>query len=122
PGFSGHPVPTVRADEYLRARSIARVDLAKIDVERHEAAVLRGFGDYLAASRPTLFVEILMQEVAAAIDPLISPLGYRIYRILGGVGVAEEKALAVAGGEGGNFLLCQSEMVSRLGIADLLLS
>jgi FkbM family methyltransferase len=121
PGFSEHPVQTMRADDYLRAHAIKDFDLAKIDVERHEAAVLRGFGGYLAAC-PTLLIEILVQEDAAAIIRLISSLKYRIYRIIEGVGVKEETTLAIAATGGGNFLLCRSETAERIGIADLLMS
>lgn len=55
PEFRGDPahavrVPLTRLDAYLDQRSIARVDLLKLDVEGFELAALRGAGERLSPS------------------------------------------------------------------------
>ena len=54
-----------------------RVDLLKIDVEKHEPAVLAGIQRHLAKDRPTLLIEILNREIGAAISKSVDGNGYR---------------------------------------------
>jgi len=44
-----------------------RVDLVKMDVERHEPAALRGMQSILRDSRPTLLIEVLDDEAERAV-------------------------------------------------------
>ena len=49
---------TVALEDYLKSRDIHHVDLIKLDVERHEPAVIRGLGSSLRRSRPTFLMRI----------------------------------------------------------------
>lgn len=111
-----YEVPTIALDDYCAERGIGRVDLVKIDVERHEAAVFRGFRRVLAESRPSLLVEILDRELGAAVAAEIAGHGYLAYAIqeLG----AARGALPVTtfGDAERNYLFCQPEVACRLGL------
>lgn len=69
-GATGNRVLTLAVDSLALP---ARVSLAKIDVEGHEFAVLKGMRKLLERDRPTLIVEGVSEEVLA----LLKPLGYR---------------------------------------------
>jgi len=58
-----------------------RVGLAKIDVEGHEDAVLRGMAGVLEESRPDLIVECLEEGPYREVMGILLPLGYRIYHL-----------------------------------------
>jgi hypothetical protein len=49
----------VRLDDYLVQHRLTGLGLIKLDVERHERAVLRGMGEVLDRSRPTTITEVL---------------------------------------------------------------
>ncbi len=55
---------------------IAKIDLMKIDVEQHEAEVLRGMGEYLNKWRPDILIEILTDEVGQRVEDLVRNFGY----------------------------------------------
>jgi FkbM family methyltransferase len=64
-----------------------RVGFIKIDVEGHEASVLRGASKVLAENRPTLLIEIEERHHAGAfreVCEVLDPLGYRGYFLLDG--------------------------------------
>lgn len=81
-------VPAVSMDGYWADHGLQRLDVAKIDVEGAELAVIRGMRSLLATARPTLIIEVhhfvpaedcaipLMQTLAAA--------GYRLRRLADG--------------------------------------
>jgi hypothetical protein len=55
-------------------------DLLKIDVETHEASVLRGLGKLLG-NKPTIIIEILNDEVGRDCESIVAGLGYRFLRL-----------------------------------------
>ena len=60
-------VPTTSIDSFCHAHAIARIDLMKIDVQGHEASVLRGAEKMLAAgSIGTIFLELNWAEIGRA--------------------------------------------------------
>jgi FkbM family methyltransferase len=74
-------VPLVRLDRQLPAMGVDRVDLAKVDVEGAELAVLRGL---LSWSRPTLVIEVhpgLLPEFGASVSDLLGTLEEAHYRV-----------------------------------------
>lgn len=73
-------VPAVTMDHYAQAHGIAP-DLVKIDVEGHEASVIRGMMDTLREHRPALVMEVLTRAAALELSGLLSPIGYRAYDI-----------------------------------------
>ncbi|HJR68890.1 MAG TPA: FkbM family methyltransferase [Gammaproteobacteria bacterium] len=73
-----HRVPTRRLDDY--ANLLEPVGCIKIDVEGHEAAVLRGARSILARDHPSLIVEIEERHKRGAIGVVrryLGELGYR---------------------------------------------
>lgn len=78
---SGREARVTRLDEL----GIADPDLVKIDVEGHEAAVLRGGAIRLARAKPIVVLEswYLESEVERMLEPLrwLSDLGYGLYRL-----------------------------------------
>jgi FkbM family methyltransferase len=74
-------VPVSRLDSILAQMNWPRVDLIKIDVEKHEPAVLEGMGERLKNDRPTMLVEFLDDNIGRAINDLVQGLDYRYFAI-----------------------------------------
>jgi FkbM family methyltransferase len=70
-----------RGDAVLSERGVAHVDLAKIDTESTEPAVLRGIAELLRRDHPDLIIEVLEGRTEPALMAQLEPLGYRYYRI-----------------------------------------
>ena len=64
----------------LDAFQLERVDLIKIDVEGHEFEVLQGACRTIAASRPTLIIEI-KENLFGKVRDLLSSYGYAPERL-----------------------------------------
>jgi FkbM family methyltransferase len=118
PDVVARAVTLVRLDDYARTNGVARIDLVKIDVERHEAAVLRGFGGHIAASMPTMLVEVLSEDVAGEIRPLVAGLGYRMFRIVEGEGMHAIEDVRYDA-KGRNLLLCREQILEEAGLQRL---
>jgi FkbM family methyltransferase len=69
-------VEVTRLSTFIEENKLDRVDLMKIDVETFEPEVLRGMGAYLGAHKPSIFIEILTDEIALEIEKLVSGMGY----------------------------------------------
>lgn len=74
-------VQTTTLDDYFVKQNLQHVDLLKIDVERHEPAVLQGMRNLLAKSRPILFVEVLDDETGKLVERELQGLGYLYFNI-----------------------------------------
>lgn len=68
-------------DALVERLSLPHVDLLKLDVESHEPESLRGATRTLEQLRPSLIVEIWNDEIGAAVDAILKPLGYGGYAI-----------------------------------------
>ena len=66
---------------FVDENSIAKIDLIKIDVEKHEPAVLRGFSKHIEAFRPAIIIEILNNEIAGEIETILNKHDYRYFHI-----------------------------------------
>ena len=71
-------VRCVRLDALLSEQQLADPTLLKIDVEGHEAAVLRGATELLRRARPTLLIEAHGPEPLRECVRLLKPMGYDI--------------------------------------------
>jgi FkbM family methyltransferase len=67
-----------RLDDLLAENGFERLDLLKLDVERHEPAALRGLRNTLERCRPTMLVEILDDELEAEIRHVLDGLDYEV--------------------------------------------
>ena len=77
-----YTVRTLRLDDLYEAGEIADVGFIKMDVEGHEASVMRGAQRLLAECRPNLVVEIEQRLHAGPIQDVfaaLARLGYAIY-------------------------------------------
>ncbi|MFH2141735.1 MAG: FkbM family methyltransferase [Bacteroidota bacterium] len=74
-------IETIRLDTFIEQNKIQRIDLMKIDVETHEPEVLEGMGKYLLQMKPTIFIEILNEEVARKVEDLLSSSEYLFFNI-----------------------------------------
>lgn len=80
PELTGIDVPLLAIDSFVKARSISRVDLVKIDTETTEPSVLKGMRAVLARDRPSIICEVLHGRAdTAAIDAELRPLGYQFF-------------------------------------------
>ena len=107
-------VRCARIDTLLDEIKCPQLNLIKIDVEKHEPAVLAGMAKRLAHDRPTLLIEILNGEIGEAVAQSVFGLGYRIF------GIDEENGLmevaTIDSREAGrNFLLCHEDVWARVG-------
>ena len=104
---TGVPIRTARLDSFLDHLGWPHIDLLKIDVEKHEPAVLAGMQTRLAQNRPTILIEILDKQIAAAVDNHLDGLCYRCFAIDADKGLIETRELGNRANR--NFLLIPSE-------------
>lgn len=107
------PVRAARLDSLFDEMGWPRIDLLKIDVEKHEPAVLAGMQKRLAKDGPIMLIEVLNSEIGRAIARLMRGLDYRFFAIDRAGGLVETNKLGSEGS--GNYLLCRSEQWERLG-------
>lgn len=74
-----YSVKTQKGDDFIIEMDLTQVDLIKIDVEMHEAEVVEGFITTLKQHQPVVFIEVLTQEVANALNPLFGQANYRFF-------------------------------------------
>ena len=110
-------VPVQRLDDFLNTQKFQRVDLIKIDVESHEAAVLRGLGDWLPRFHPSLIVEIWNNEVGEAVEAVLQGCNYRYFALT--YKVPEPRAhICNDFPDRGflNYLICTENVAQELGL------
>lgn len=106
-------VATATLDGMLEEHGFPRLDLIKIDVERHEPQVLDGMTTALRRDRPSILIEILDADLGGQVESRIAGLGYCLYRI-------DEQATGFLvlglthGSNNRNYLLCQPDIARRL--------
>ncbi len=87
------PVRAARLDTLFPEIGWPRIDLLKIDVEKHEPAVLAGMTESLSRDRPTLLIEILEPNIGEAVGARLRGLGYRAFAIAEEAGLIETTQL-----------------------------
>lgn len=105
---AGFDVEVARLDHY------GAPDLLKIDVEGHEAAVLRGVGAGLDR-RPAMLIEILSDAIAQDVTDALGDRAYRAFHIDEGAGtLSEVERLSGDHGSNRNVLLCDDATAALL--------
>lgn len=99
-----------RMDDVLSEAGFERIDLVKVDVERHEPAVLRGMRNALERWRPSILIEILDRDVEVAIRAALAGIDYGIYA----VGDREHPGKCA---DSRNYLICRDEVAAALPAA-----
>lgn len=74
-------VETITLDSFVDENDLVKIDLVKIDVETHEAAVLEGFKKLLPIHKPDFIIEVLTDEVGHEIQNIFDGLGYCYFNI-----------------------------------------
>ena len=74
-------IKTTTLKDYIEEHGITGIDLMKIDVETHEPEVMAGFSHFFNLYKPILLIEILNEEVAAALAPYFPAGDFDIYNI-----------------------------------------
>jgi FkbM family methyltransferase len=107
---------TKRLDQFIEDQKIEKIDLMKIDVERHEPMVLEGMGTYLEKMRPDILIEIQSAEIAAKIQAFVDGMGYFYFNIndLGKV----RQTPKIEKSDYLNYLICSPESARALKLID----
>ncbi|MEP7158091.1 MAG: FkbM family methyltransferase [Chloroflexota bacterium] len=114
-------VPTTTLDDYLEREVIASIDLIKIDVEGHEAAVLRGMTGLLARSTPTMIIELLTEGAGAPVVDMLHRRGYEAYLISENDGLEQIASIGAKVRGSRNFLFCQPAAFESARLPELLI-
>ena len=104
-----YDVRVERLDSIVEGRCPAGVDLLKIDVEMHEATVLRGMQRTLEESSPRMLVEVLTDELGAEIEEILKGFGYVFVPIDEDAGAADSTPETSR-----NVLICRPEVLDDL--------
>lgn len=108
-------VPAYTVADLLAKHGNTTADLLKIDVETHEAEVLRGFREILLRDKPAMLIELLNGQVAAEVGALINDLGYTYFNI-DDVTWPPQRSKTLTKSGHFNFLICQPEVADAIGI------
>lgn len=120
PGATQTQVPVCTIDSFLSARGADPVAAVKIDVERHEPAVMQGMRKALTKDRPAVLIEILDDQIGAAVAEQMDGLGYRMFHIAEGTGIVPAERLSPLEDHDWNHLLCTPEQFDQLRLAEFL--
>lgn len=105
-------INTISLETYIKNKSIPEVDLIKIDVETHEAEVLKGMGDYLEEMHPVILIEVLNDEVGRKIEAILEDKDYLYFNI------DEEnhprQVVHITKSDSYNYLMCNREIAEKL--------
>ena len=103
-------VKTKKISTFIRENNLSEINLMKIDVETHEPEVLEGMEDFLKEFKPTIFVEVLNDEIGKRVELFFQGLGYLYFSI--DETQAPERVSHIIARKYYNYLIC-SEKVAR---------
>lgn len=108
-------VDIITLDHFAETENLDRIDLLKIDVETHEPEVLQGFSKLLHRHRPALLIEVLNNECAERLQPLLEGMDYRFYNINEKTG--PKRIERITKSDHFNLLVCSAETAEALGLS-----
>lgn len=109
------PVKTRSLDSFVTENGL-RPELVKIDVERHEPAVIEGFLNSIRQYRPALLIEVLDEAVGRELRTLLSGTDYLYFNINETARTAQPMP-EMAKGDEFNILACTPETAKKLCLA-----
>ena len=77
----GHFINIIALNDFVRQRSLDRVDFIKIDVEGAELDVLVGARPILKHMQPTLFISLHSEELSRGVTEFLKSLGYTLISV-----------------------------------------
>lgn len=107
-------VESVSLDSYIAQHNISRVDLIKIDVEKHEPQVLEGFKLSLKKYKPVILIESLSDEIGKIIQDYVKDCGYLYFNIDEDGGVRQVSEILKS--DYYNYLLCDEKTAHKLSL------
>lgn len=107
-------VECVTLDSFIKQNNITGIELIKIDVEKHEPQVLKGFSEYIKVFKPTLLIEILNAEIAETVLSAVNGLGYLYFNIDEKGSVRQTQKIEQS--DYYNYLLCNESVANKLGL------
>lgn len=107
-------ISVIKLDTFIQENNLSKIDLMKIDVERHEPEVLEGFKDYLILFQPTMLIEILDDGIAVRVQELLQGIPYLYFNINEKSGASKVDSLTKS--DNYNFLICKKEVALELGL------
>jgi len=105
-------IKTITLADVIEQNQIQHIDVLKIDVETHEAEVLRGMGKYLEQMKPTMLIEILNDKVGADVQDMLDGKGYLYYNIDENGGIRQTKNILQS--DYYNYLVCSQTTAQKL--------
>lgn len=117
PGLVKTVVPTIAIHDFIKKNKLQSADVFKIDVEKHEVAVLSGFGDVIEKFRPTLLIEILDQDHGKQVKEFFAGLKYVYYEIIEG---KEARRVQTLDGSTRNYLICPEAFAELKGMGEII--
>jgi FkbM family methyltransferase len=108
-----YEVNTQTLDDFIEKNGL-RVDLIKIDVEKHEPEVIEGFQKYIRIQQPTILIEILDENVAKKIQSLIHGIPYLYFNLNENGSVRRVEMLTKS--DDFNYLLCREDVAQEIGL------
>ena len=107
-------IKTLKLSSLIKKEKIKNIDLIKIDVETHEAEVLKGMDEYLNIYKPTLLIEILNDDVAKNVQYYLDGKGYLYFDIDEKSPPKLRKSLQKSSYY--NYLICQPNIAKTLNL------
>lgn len=104
-------------DSFIENFSLSKIDLMKVDVEKHEPQVLEGFQKYLREFKPSMIIEVLNQEVANKINHYLNGLDYLYFNIDDRKGTIRKTDI-VEKSDFWNYLVCNYETAKYLSLVE----
>ena len=108
-----YQVKTQTLDSFIEENQL-KVDLLKIDVERHEPQVMEGFQKYLRLQQPSILMEILDEEVGRAVQQLIAGVPYLYFSLHESGTIRRVDQLTKS--DDYNYLICREEVAKNIGL------
>lgn len=116
PAAQSYEVEVCALDDYLEEIGNPAIAAIKIDVERHEPAVLRGMKRSMSMRLPPILIEILDEEIGSHVAEEIEGLGYDVYRIDEELGLIPTRDLMRSARGNRNYLFCTQKDFERAGL------
>lgn len=107
----------ITLDTFIEQHQLSKIDLMKIDVEKHEPQVLEGFQKYLREFKPTMIIEVLNQEVANKMNYYLNGLDYLYFNIDDKKGTIRQTDV-IEKSDFWNYLVCNYENAKYLSLID----
>ena len=101
-------------ENIIEENSLSEINIMKIDVEGYEAEVLKGMGQYLQKFKPSLFIEVLSEDLGEKLTELLLPLGYMFFNLNKGDKPKLNKTITVS--EDFNYFICQPSVAIELNL------